>query len=832
MPSLARIDAAERAALLTVSNYRVALDLPAGGPEFRSDTTITFRCATPGSGTFLDLRPASIELIELNGRPLDPATLADGRLPLTGLAAENTLRVVAQMSYSSDGEGLHRHVDPADGRPYLYAMSFLDAAPRWFACFDQPDLKATYDLQVTCPPDWIVLGNSPARQVDGEPGHWRLATSKPLSTYFVTLVAGPYVSVTAEHDGIPLGVHARASLAAHLADEAEDMLAITRASFDAYHRLFDLRYPFGEYHQVFVPDFNAGAMENPGCVTLRDSYVFRAKATSGERLLRATTIAHEMAHMWFGDLVTMRWWDDLWLNESFAEYLAYRVCAAIPGYTERQSWIQFGITRKDWGAVADQAPSTHPIAGNGSQTADEALNDFDGISYAKGASALRQLAAHLGDEVFFEGLRRHFARHRYGNAELNDLLGAWTAAGAADMPEWAAQWLQTSGLDTLTAEAGAGSLTLRRSSPDASRRPHTVRLAGFDRTGRRLLDEPVTLTGDSVSVPAPAGVALAIADAGDQTWAKVRFGAGWQVVAELLGHIEDGSTRVVGYNALRDAVRNSDLSPTTALDALLPLLAVEPVEPVLAEMFGFATGQLAGVYCPPAGRPQRRARVLSAASAVLEAAAPGSDRQLAAARAVIRACDDPAPLGDWLQGRSLPEGLVIDAELRWAALTRLAALGGLSEADIAGELAADPSAAGAVHAARARASRPDAAAKAAAWASLTEPGALPAYELYAIASAFFEPAQAELIGPYLPRFFDEMARTARFRDGWALGQVITVAFPVMHPSAELVADAERALAGPLDAGVRRAFVDGTEILRRALTSRRRYGGGVIEEPAG
>ena len=237
------------------------------------------------------------------------------------------------MRYSGDGEGLHRHVDPADGQTYLYAMSFLDAAPRWYACFDQPDLKAGYDIEVHCPADWTVLGNSPAERIGD--GHWRLATTKPLASYFVTLVAGPYCSLTAEHDGIPLGLHARASLADHLAAEAEDLFTITRASFDAFHQLFGIRYPWNEYHQVFVPDFNAGAMENPGCVTLRDQYVFRAAATAGERVNRATTIAHEMAHQWFGDLVTMRWWDDLWLNESFAEYLGYRVCAGMPRLSRR-----------------------------------------------------------------------------------------------------------------------------------------------------------------------------------------------------------------------------------------------------------------------------------------------------------------------------------------------------------------------------------------------------------------------------------------------------------------------------------------------------------------
>ncbi|HEV2885802.1 MAG TPA: M1 family aminopeptidase, partial [Jatrophihabitans sp.] len=325
MPSLTRLEATERAALLTVRNYRIALDLTAAGADFDSDTTIEFQAADPAAGTFLDLRASQVLSVLLNDEPLDPAGLVDGRLPLTGLRADNTLRVRARMAYSSDGEGMHRHVDPADGQTYLYAMSFLDAAPRWFACFDQPDLKAAFDIEVHCPPEWSVIGNGAATRV--APGHWQLAGTRPLATYFVTVVAGPYASITAEHDGIALGVHARSSLAPHLQAEAADILGVTRAALDRYHELFGIRYPFGEYHQAFVPDFNAGAMENPGCVTLRDQYIFRSAATRGERSDRASTIAHEMAHQWFGDLVTMRWWDDLWLNESFAEYLAH-LCLA------------------------------------------------------------------------------------------------------------------------------------------------------------------------------------------------------------------------------------------------------------------------------------------------------------------------------------------------------------------------------------------------------------------------------------------------------------------------------------------------------------------------
>jgi aminopeptidase N len=829
MPSLARAEARQRAALLTVHNYALELELSEHDPRFHSRTTIRFGCAEPGASTFLDVRPAALESVELNGAALDPATLADGRLPLDGLQAENVLRLAAWMDYSSDGEGMHRHVDPADQQGYLYAMSFLDAAPRWFACFDQPDLKATYDLTVHCPPGWTVIGNGAANRIAD--GHWQLAVTEPLATYFVTLVAGPYHSIIAEHDGIRLGLHARASLAEHLEAEASGMLAITRAAFDRYHEMFGIRYPFGEYHQAFVADFNAGAMENPGCVTLREQLVFRSATTAAERNRRAATIAHELAHMWFGNLVTMRWWDDLWLNESFAEYLAYRTCSELGGYPglaelAELAWADFGIDRKANGFVADQSPSTHPVAGNGADDAAAALAAFDGISYSKGASALRQLAEHLGDDVFFAGLRAYFDRHRFGNAELADLIAAWTGAGGEDLDDWACQWLQTSGLDTVHASASDGWLDIRQSSPDAARRPHTIRVAGFDLTGAKLLDEQVRLAGERVRLPAPAGVRLAVADSLDQTWAKIRFDSadgGWELLGDLLPRIAQHPTRVVLYNAIRDEVRDGGLDPDVALDLLLSAYPLEPVDAINAEMLGFAVNELAAGYAAPEDRAGRRNRIAQTAEQVLGRAEAGSDRQLGAARVLISACDDGELLQAWRQGRRLPPGLRIDPELRWSIACRLASLGELTDADIADELRADDSSAGVVHAARARALRPDPAAKQRAWTLLTAAGTTPAYELYATAEDFFDPTQPAASEAYLSRFFTEMPATAAHRRGWALGKVVRSAFPVAVGSPQLLALAEQTLTrADLGPAVRRSLTDGTDAMRRCLSSVQRY----------
>ncbi|HEV2886722.1 MAG TPA: M1 family aminopeptidase, partial [Jatrophihabitans sp.] len=635
----------------------------------------------------------------------------------------------------------------------------------------------------------------------------------------------------------PLAMYVRRSLAQHLEPDLPELFTITRDGLDFFERQFGVPYPFGKYDQLYVPEFNAGAMENPGAVTIRDEYVHRNRVTERERILRSVTVLHEMAHMWFGDLVTMRWWNDLWLNESFAEYMGYRVCAEMTGEQSglaELAWLEFGLHRKHWGRVADQAPSNHPVAGNGSESAAAALSDFDGISYAKGASVLKQLAAHLGDEVFFAGLRRHFEQHRFGNAEFTDLIAAWTEAGAVDLASWAELWLRTSGLDTLSAEqraadGTAGEVWLSRSSPDGTRRPHTVRVAGFDARAEQQLDEQVSLHGDEIRVggPGTGPLRLVVADSDDDSWAKIRFGsAGWQPVAELLPRIGAAPTRVVLYSAIRDAVRDAELDPEQALRMVLAAVAREPVELVTAELLKFATDELAGSYARPADRPGRRARIAELAHRLLVGAEPGSDAQLEAARAGIHASDDIARLRAWWAGEQLPAGLVIDAELRWALVLRLTALGALSAADIEAELARDESTAGVVHAARARAMRPDPAAKQATWALLTQPGQRPAYELYASAEGFFEPSQSELTAGFVPRYFAEMPATAAHRHGWALGSVAFRAFPATAASVQALRLAEAALADgrALDPAIRRAFVDGTDTLRRAVRSLQRYGG--------
>ena len=827
MPSLTRIDAERRAALIAVSSYDIRLDLTGDDETFLSSTTVRFTASNARASTFLDVKPRALRRAVLNGRPLDldqVFSAESGRLALTGLDAHNELIAEAVMAYSRDGEGLHRHVDPADGRVYLYAMSFLDAAPRWFACFDQPDLKAPVTLSLRCPPEWTIVANGAATQ--SEPGRWECATTRPLATYFTTLVAGPYHSITDVHDGISLALHARASLAPHLDRDAEEMFAVTRDCFDEFHRLFGIRYPWGEYHQAFVPELNAGAMENPGCVTFRDPLVFRSRATDADRSDRASTIAHEMAHMWFGDLVSMRWWDDLWLNESFAEYLGHRVCDRV---TEHASWVEFGIQRKAWGYAADRRPSTHPVAGNGAADAASALNDFDGISYAKGASVLRQLAAHLGDEVFLGGLRRHFDAHAYGNAEFGDLIASWTAAGARELPGWADAWLRTSGLDTLSAVTLAGTVQVRREPPDGTvgARQHAISVACFDDAGGELRRSPVAVHEHVNPVPGPAlepAPALILPDAGDETWAKIALDPeAWQAMPRLLGGIADPLARTVIWNALRLAVADAELDPAVALEVPLAAIIDEPNDAVLDTVLRWTVGSLIGAYHPAAARGLAYERIATASLRTALAAPPGSGPQLAAVRALATCWSDVEQLRAWFAGDALPDGLVVDTDLRWVLLHRLCVLGALAPDEIDAEAVRDHTTQGAVNAAKCRASLPEPFAKARTWETLMTDGQCSNYELYAMAEGFWQPSQNDLTPPFVTRYFDEIADTARLRSGWVVARLAQIAYPwtAVHP---VTVEHTEVLLGraDLDEGIRRSVLDAGDDLRRALAAREKF----------
>ncbi len=831
--------------MLRVHAYRIDLDLTAAADAgtFASTTTILFSAQRQGGETFVEVRCAQLHEVTLNGARLDPASLVDNRLLLPGLAAENELVVRASMEYSNTGEGLHRFTDPEDGAVYLYAQSFLDDAQRVFACFDQPDLKAPFTLTVSAPSEWEVAGNGVGTQVT--PGRWEFATTQPLATYFVSLIAGPYHVRRDEHDGIPLGLYCRRGLAAHLDKDADELFGFTKAFFDRYHELFAVRYPFGKYDQAFVPEFNEGAMENAGLITIRDDAIFRSAVADDEREVRAEFIAHEMAHMWFGDFITMRWWDDLWLNESFAEYMGYRLTSEATRFTG--AWTSFAIGRKGWGYAADQRPSTHPVASDSLLDAGLALLNFDGISYAKGAAVLRQLVAWLGDDVFIAGLRAHFAAHAFGNATLDDLLNALSRASGRDLSAWAEVWLRRAQVNTLRPEVSVGpdgrftAVEIVQTAPSEfpTLRPHRIAVGVYhDGSLRQRVEVDVDPTIDAGRtnvaelVGVPAGDFLLLND-GDLTYAKIRFDEASRAgLSMVLPSLTDPLARALVWAAAADAVRDAEVPATEFVALCAAGMPAETTPSVLQDLVRFATSRLVDARFPHTGvvdrflpaeaQPVARATIAQALLGAMDAAPHGGGIQLIAARGFISSAGpaDVSRLRGWLDGSQTPTGLEIDAEMRWTVLGRLSVLGAVGEDDIEAEHERDRSASGAEHAARCRAARPDVDAKAAAWRIIVADDSLSNRLVGAAAEGFWQPQQTDLTRPYVPRYFDEMPAAAARRSQMMTLLVSEAAYPRHAVEPETVEAAQRMLARPdVTPGLRRVVTDYTDELQRALAGR-------------
>ncbi|WGX94311.1 aminopeptidase N [Nocardioides sp. L-11A] len=803
--SLTRAEAEHRASVLAVTSYDVELDLSLSEETFHSLTTIRFR--SERTVTFVDLKPRAVHAIRLDGQELAADQLVDGRVPLDLGAGDHELVVEATMAFRNDGEGLHRSVDPADGRAYVYGMSFMDAAPSVFACFDQPDLKAPYSLRVTAPAEWVVVGNAPAREAGSGDGtrRWELGPTPPLATYFVTLVAGPYHLLRAEHDGIPLGLSARQSLASTLEHEADELFTLTRQSFDELHRLFGVRYPFGDYHQAFVPEFNAGAMENPGCVTIRDPLLFEGSTTRADRSFRAALIAHEMAHQWFGNLVTPTWWDDLWLNESFAEYMGYRVIADATEYADAR--LHQSYARRTWGITADQRPTTHPVAGNAAPDALSALQDFDGISYARGSNVLGQLAHRLGDEAFLGGVRDHFALHRFGNATMHDLFASWErAAGGTSLDGFVKDWLLTPGADRLELDRAAGAV--RRTSPAAypADRRHEIEIAvhGPDGWSTRafVVDGPATSFD--------AGDSPVLLDATETTWAvSPPDPVTMTALPALAPSMSDPQLRATMWNSVRLGLFEGVLAPAQVADLLATAPPVEDTADGVRNLLPWVLDTVLPIA--PAGSTERFHAAVRAAA---ERAEAGSEVQLSAFRATILSSADAAALERWAAGEDLPGGITGDSDLRWKALRRLAELGATDRAALDAALEAERTGATTVYHARAVSSLPTAAGKEFAWVRATGEVSVPNYEVKAAGTGMWQAAQREITAPFAVAYFDQLAAIIGAHQGWVQGDVVEAYFPITHLDDATEAAAEAALGQDLPGAVRRRLADRLDELRR------------------
>ncbi|HTU76397.1 MAG TPA: aminopeptidase N [Trebonia sp.] len=837
--NLTRDEARDRAALVSGVSYQVELDLTGGDSTFRSVCTIRFECARPGASTFLNLAAPEVRSVTLNGVGIDPRVAFDGeRVSIGDLQAGNELVIDAECAYSRSGEGLHRFTDPADGNVYMYSDLETFDAHRIYACFDQPDLKATYELSALAPEGWLVVSNMAPQTEGGEPTEgrpgarlWHFPPTPVMSTYITHVSAGPYHVVRDEHDGIPLGILCRQSLASYL--DPEEIFEVTRQGFDFYHAAFGIKYPFGKYDQLFVPEFKEGAMENAGAVTFLEDYVFRSRVTDFSREARGETILHEMAHMWFGDLVTMRWWDDLWLNESFATWAGTIAQAEATRWSH--SWTTFAQVYKTWAYRQDQLPSTHPIAADIPDIEAVEVN-FDGITYAKGASVLKQLVAYVGRENFLAGVRRYFAAHSWGNATLADLLSALEATSGRDLAAWSREWLQTAGVNTLRPSYTVDSAGRFESfavlqeavASHPTLRSHRVAIGLYDRTpaglSRRSSLE-IDVTGARTEVPALAGQArpdLVLINDEDLTYAKLRLDDhSLATLVESIGTFTDSLPAALCWAAAYDMCRDAEMPARDYVRLVLG--GVDSVRDIsvvqtLLRQAALAVRKLAD----PAWRTEGLAMMASSLRSLLRAAPAGSDHQLAYARAfagVATSPDDLALLAGLLDGSTMIEGLAVDTDLRWILLRRLVSRGVLAEAAIEAELATDSTDAGERSAATCRAAIPTAEAKRDTWEDLTS-GKLTIAMFRAVLAGFADPDADELLEPYVPAYFDAVSAVWRDWSSAMAQDFVSGAYVICPVSRDTIAatDGYVTASNPPSA-LRRLLVEGRDEVERALRCR-------------
>jgi aminopeptidase N len=798
--NLTRDEARTRAGQISDVSYAIELDLTtaaSGAATFASTTTLTFG-AEPGAASFADLIAAKVHEVTLNGRSLDPDAVYDGaRIQLDGLQARNELKVVADCIYSRTGEGLHRSVDPADKETYLYTQFEVPDARRVFTTFEQPDLKAPFTFTVSAPARWVVISNAatpeptPYKGANGEElARWEFAPTQPMSTYITAVVAGPYHVVTDTYEGAhgsyPLALLCRPSLKDSL--DTEDLFEVTKQGFELFERAFGTPYPFGKYDQAFVPEYNMGAMENAGCVTLRDEYIFRSRTTHAELESRANTVLHELAHMWFGDLVTMRWWDDLWLNESFAEWASHWAQAtATTKYAG--AWTTFCNARKNWAYRQDQLPSTHPIAADMVDLHAVEVN-FDGITYAKGASVLRQLVAFVGEEMFISALKEYFADHAFGNTELTDLLKPLEKASGRDLDDWTERWLRTAGVNTLRAdftvdsEGAFESFAIEQTAPEAfpTLRPHRLAVGLYRRTDAGLVRTErfeVDIDGPRTELTELAGATqadLVLLNDDDLTYTKIRLDErSRETLVESIDQLSESLPRALAWGAAWDMTRDAEMPASQYVGIVLRGIRAETDLTAVRTLLTQATTAITS-YSAPEHRATLRAQYEQSVGELLDSAEPGSDHQLAFARAYINGVFSDTGtdrLAAWLDGSELPEGLVIDTDLRWTLIVSLARLGRIDADRIDEELTHDTTITGQERAAQARAARPTPEAKAEAWRIAVESDDTPNETQFRTIIGFQQPGQEDLLRPYIAKYLSA-AKDVYTRLGSSMGENVLV----------------------------------------------------------
>lgn len=793
--NITRDDAAARSALIRTRSYDVLVDLSGAAEvgdydpttQYVSTSTVTF--LSRAGESYLNLIADRLISATLDGEALEADALRDHKLHFAVTEGEHQITVSAICRYSRTGEGLHRFVDPVDQRVYCYTQFETADSRRMYACFEQPNLKATFALTVLAPADWTVLSNSPSVEpeiVSEGIGRWTFAPTPPISTYITALIGGDFHTVTELYEGkagrIPMTLACRQSLAPYL--DTERLLSTTKAGFDVFAEAFGMALPFADYAQVFVPEFNAGAMENAGCVTIRDEYLYRSRVTNASYETRDNTILHELAHMWFGDLVTMTWWDDLWLNESFAEFASHFAQEKIRDVTGvgDDPWATFCNARKNWAYRQDQLPSTHPVAADMVDLEAVELN-FDGITYAKGASVLRQLVAFVGTEPFLAGVRSYFTTHAWGNTQLSDLLGALTEASGRDLSFFAADWLQTAGVNTLRAEFTVDdqgiftSFGLRQTAPEQwpTLRHHRLAIGLYNEVDGRLVRTDrveVDIAGEFTEIAEMVGKkrpALLLPNDDDLTYAKIRLDAvSLQTLVDGIDKLDSALGRALCWGAAWDMCRDAEMTGADYVTLALAGVGVETDQTAVQAVLGQCRTAIDS-FTPVVDRAALNDRFVAGLARLLKEAEAGSDHQLSFARALATAAQSEASTAvvkAWLDGAEVPDGLAVDTDLRWHLLTNLCRAGAAGEAEIAAELERDATARGAERAAGARAALPSAEAKAEAWRLATVEDT-PNETQFQICANFWQYGQDEVLAPFVASYREVVEAISAGRDGWA-----------------------------------------------------------------
>ncbi|MGD8214433.1 aminopeptidase N [Aestuariimicrobium sp. Y1814] len=849
MTNITRDEAIARSAIVRSSSYHVTVDL--GGrsvedPDTFVSTTLARFQTLSDEPTHIDLIADKVVEVVLDGQPLDPAAFTGTRYPLAAAAGDHELTITAICRYSHTGEGLHRFVDPADDRVYLYTQFETADARRMFANFEQPDQKATFALRVVAPKHWVVVSNAASVEPapvegDDELGRWTFEPTPPMSTYITALVAGEYHvvtdTITSTSGEVPASVLCRQSVKEHL--DAERVLTTTKRGFEVFEADFGTPYPFGTYDQAFVPEFNAGAMENAGLVTIRDEYLFRSRVTAAAYEGRDNTILHELAHMWFGDLVTMKWWDDLWLNESFAEWAShYAQSRIVEQYGGVDPWVSFANARKGWAYAQDQLPTTHPIAADMVDLRAVEQN-FDGITYAKGASTLKQLVSLVGQDAFLAGVRAYFAKHAWGNTELDDLLSALQEASGRDLGWFSGEWLEQAGVNTFRADFDVddeGRFTrfaiVQSAHPDwPTLRTHKTAVGLFDLAEGRLTRREsveVEVSGERTEVEALVGTQsadLVLLNDQDLTYAKVRLDPrSLETAVGAIDTLDDALARALLWGAAWDMTRDAEMASSDYVDLVTRGVSRESDLTAVQTLNRQAT-LAATSYTAPERRAEVRGQLVRGLALALKQAEPGSDHQLAFANALVGGVHTPGGtdlLQAWLTGEETPEGLEIDTDMRWRVLVALARQGVVGRDEVAAELERDNTISGAEQAAGVLSAMADEQTKAEAWQRATAEPGIPNGTHRQVCQHFWQFDQQELLAPYKERYLEVAEAISEGRDGWeqrghaAVDAVLTLLFPVDADQAYVERVDQWLAEGERSDQVKRTVSERRDALARAL----------------